>query len=42
MNTGPNLYYDGLVSYDFPKIQFYLMQISTLKVNIDPEDISIR
>ena len=28
MSTGPSLYYDGFVSYDFPKIQFCLMQIS--------------
>ena len=25
MSTGPSLYYDGFVSYDFPKIQFCLM-----------------
>ena len=28
MSTGPSFYYDGFVSYDFPKIQFCLMQIS--------------
>ena len=28
MSTGPSLYYDEFVSYDFPKIQFCLMQIS--------------
>ena len=38
MNTGPSLYYDGFVSYDFPKIQVCLMQISsgstlTLKIS---------
>ena len=27
MSTGPSLY-DGFVSYDFPKIQYHLMQIS--------------
>ena len=29
LSTGPNLYYDGYVSYDFAKIQFRLMQISS-------------
>ena len=45
MSTGPSLYYDGFVSYEFPKIPFCLMQISDkivadmFRITIDPEDI---
>ena len=40
MSTEPSLYYDGFVSYDFPKILFCLMQISsgsilTLKISLE-------
>ena len=31
MSNEPSLYYDGFVSYDFPKIQFCLMQIKIFR-----------